>query len=77
VGVPGWREDTGIEPHAFDRAVGQRYLRASRVQLGDAAWATAWTAGRILPMATAVEQALQGNESPAHLGRSKDLQGRT
>jgi hypothetical protein len=57
-----WREEAGVEPHAFDRAVGQRFLHTSRVRLGDAAWTAACAAGRVMPMTTAVKQALRAGE---------------
>ncbi len=57
-----WRDETGVEAHAFDHAVAQRYLNASRIKLGDAAWDAVWGEGHIMPLATAVEQALQRDD---------------
>jgi hypothetical protein len=72
-----WRDETGVEPHAFDRAVAERYLDASRRTLGDAAWAAAWSEGRRMPMAMAVQRALHGDDESAPPARPHGRCGTT
>jgi tetratricopeptide (TPR) repeat protein len=75
--VAAWRDETGVAAHAFDRAVAERYLDASRRTLGDAVWDAAWSDGRRLPMAMAVQRALHGDDESAPPARPHGRGGTT
>ncbi len=52
------REAYAGRPYAHDRAVTERYLAAARAAIDPEAWASAWEAGRALPLHLAIEEAL-------------------
>ncbi|HEX5502343.1 MAG TPA: tetratricopeptide repeat protein [Thermomicrobiales bacterium] len=57
--VAAWREASGAPPrYPQVEAAYRRDLAAARAQLDEAAWASAWEAGRALPLEQAIAEAL-------------------
>jgi hypothetical protein len=62
------RESTGNPMAPVVRAANDRAIADTRAQLGDAAFAAAWDAGRALPLGQAVNEALEsGDEGRSHI----------
>ena len=61
----GARTALGITKDPIPRARTEHHLAAARAQLGAAAWATAWAAGRTLSQEQAIAEALAIPEAPA------------
>jgi hypothetical protein len=57
------------------RATNERAIAETQAQMGDAAFAAAWDAGRALPLEEAVNEALEsGDEGRSHIAIPVKLQ---
>ena len=55
-------ESSGSVPEPFERAYLERTTAAARAQLGEAAFASAWAAGRDMTLEQAIVYALESSE---------------